>query len=391
MTPFVEIGFHQLAKSGEHAAGDVFLSHKTAAGRVVCVLADGLGSGIKAHVLGGLTATMAMRFVAADIDMEKAAGIIMSTLPVCSERQIGYSTFTIVDITPSGAVSIVEYDNPRALIIAPEGPKEPCKHELTVQTACLGARTLRVSRFQASVGDRAVFFTDGVSQSGMGSDLYPLGWGENRARKCCAAQVRNNSEISARKLARSLVASANSIDSSRRHDDISCAVVYIRRPRKLLVLTGPPFDSSKDSALADILREFDGVKVICGGTTAQIMSRELRTPVTVDLSRIDPKIPPMSQMEGVDLVTEGALTLSRAAELLDRRCEPESLAPNAAMRLLEAFINSDSIHFIVGTRINEAHQDPNLPAELDIRRNLVRRIAGLLKENYLKETRIELI
>ncbi len=388
---FVEIGCHQNAKHNQHAPGDVFISHKTADRRIVCVLADGLGSGIKAHVLSTLTATMAMRFVAEDIDMKKAASIIMSTLPVCSERKIGYSTFTIVDIRPTGDVRIVEYDNPSYAVVRDNGLTDQVKQEVGIQTTNLGNRTLRFSSFTADVGDRVVFFTDGVSQSGVGTENFPLGWTEQEAAGYASRLVKATPRVSARDLARAMVSRASANDSHRAKDDISCAVLYFRKPRKLLVVTGPPFDAQKDSTLATMVRDFDGSTIICGGTTAQIVSRELGCEVKVDLSCIDPKIPPMSVMKGADLVTEGAITLSRAAELLAQGCDPEGLRSNAAVKLLEYFMNSDSIHFVVGTRINEAHQDPSLPAELDIRRNLIRRIAGTLKDKYMKETSIELI
>ncbi|MFW5775546.1 MAG: SpoIIE family protein phosphatase [Chitinivibrionales bacterium] len=388
---FVEIGCHQNAKHSQHAAGDVFISHKTTDRRIVCVLADGLGSGIKARVLSTLTATMAMRFVAEDIDMKKAASIIMSTLPVCSERKIGYSTFTIVDIRPNGDVRIVEYDNPSYAVVRRNGLATQHKQSAGIQTTNLGNRTLRFSSFTVDVGDRVVFFTDGVSQSGVGTEQFPLGWTEQEAAGYASKLVKATPRVSARDLARAMVRRATINDSNRAKDDISCAVLYFRKPRKLLVVTGPPFDAQKDGALAKMVNNFDGGTIICGGTTAQIVARELGREVTVDLSCIHPKIPPMSIMRGADLVTEGAITLSRVAELLAQGCDPEGLRPNAAVNLLDQFVNSDSIHFVVGTRINEAHQDPSLPAELDIRRNLIRRIAGTLKDKYMKETSIELI
>lgn len=388
---FVEIGCHQNPKKGQTAPGDIFLSQKTVDRRTVCVLADGLGSGIKAHVLGTLTATMALRFVTENIDMQKAAHIIMSTLPVCSERHIGYSTFTIVDIRPDGQVSIVEYDNPSSTLLRGARCVHHPRQLVTIQTTNLGNRTLRFSSFSAAADDRIVFFTDGISQSGVGTQAYPLGWSEEAASAYALEQTRANPNISARELARSMVGRATCNDAYAARDDISCAVVYFRKPRKLLVVTGPPFDAGKDRGLAALVRDFDGSTIICGGTTAQIVARELGVGVRVDLSCRDAHIPPFSVMPGVDLVTEGALTLSRTTELLAHNSDPEGMQTNAAVLLLKHFINSDSIRFVVGTRINEAHQDPSLPAELDIRRNLIRRLTSILKDSYMKETSIEFV
>ncbi len=389
---FIEIGHYQNGKWSQGSVGDVFLSRKTPGDdRTVCVLADGLGSGVKANVLATLTATMALKFVAADIDMRKSSEIIMSTLPVCSKRKIGYSTFTIMDIGADGTVKIMEYDNPPYILMRRGELGDVAKRSLEMETKHLGVRELRYSGFMADVGDRIVAFTDGVSQSGIGTKRFPLGWTDTAAKDFVRDVVARNPDISARNLARAVVAKAAANDGSRAQDDISCAVVYFREPRRLMVMTGPPISPARDRRMADTIRDFHGKKIISGGTTANIVARELGLKVSVDLSEIDPVIPPSSSMRGIDLVTEGTLTLSRTADLLEKGADPENMRRNAATRMLEHFLESDIIQFVVGTKINDAHQDPNLPAELDIRRNLIKRIVGLLESKYLKEASIQYI
>ena len=168
-------------------------------------------------------------------------------------------------------------------------------------------------------------------------------------------------------------------------------MIYLRNPRCLLVVTGPPFSEAKDQELAEIVRSFKGRKVICGGTTAQILARELDEEIEMDLDNLDPEIPPPSRMAGIELVTEGTITLSKVAELLESKRKPETARPNAASELVSIMLDSDVINFLVGTRVNNAHQDPNLPVELDIRRNIVKKIASLLEGKYLKDTQKRLI
>jgi hypothetical protein len=199
-------------------------------------------------------------------------------------------------------------------------------------------------------------------------------------------------EISARELSRRLVAEAIRNDARLAKDDITCSVLYYRRPRKLLVITGPPYNRERDVDLAELVRSFEGRKVICGGTTASIVSRLLNRPVTMPLDQFDPAIPPAAAMEGVDLVTEGTVTLAKVADNLERQRSSEtSSAKNPVTDLVSLMLQSDIVEFIVGTRINEAHQDPSLPVELVLRRNIVRKIASLLETNYLKETRLKFI
>jgi len=180
-------------------------------------------------------------------------------------------------------------------------------------------------------------------------------------------------------------------DAYAAKDDISCGVFYFRQPRRLLVVTGPSVDRSRDRKLADIFSSFKGKKIVAGGTTATILARELGVSIHMTLKELDPLVPPAATMEGADLVTEGIITLGRVAELLERPDGAERGRSNPASRIVDLFLDSDVIEFVVGTKINEAHQDPTMPQELEIRRNIVKRIAELLETRYLKESSVSFI
>lgn len=386
---FVEVGFRQVKKKNQGSPGDVFLSERSQDDRTICILADGLGSGIKANVLATLTATMAMNYVRNDIDIRRAAEIIMKTLPVCSERKIGYSTFTIVDIAPTGQVRMIEYDNPPALLLRGSAPEPIERKFFDIETDTLGRRELSYSEFLVQTGDTLVFYSDGVTQSGMGKPGTPLGWSNSAAETFAENTLKEDNAISARAFARKMVDRALKNDGQA-GDDISCAVIRLRNPRRTLVITGPPYRKENDELLAEKFAEFDGVRIISGGTTASIIARCLGREVKMVLSS-GHSVPPASKLEGADLVTEGTITLSRALELLKGRADVELMPQDPAVRLAELLIESDRIHFIVGTRINEAHQDPNLPESLDIRRNLMREMVKTLNEMYMKYSTMELI
>lgn len=394
---FIEVAHAQLRKHKQGAEGDVFLSQKNPAdGRVITALSDGLGSGIKAGVLATLTATMATKFIASDIPIKKAAQIIMNTLPVCKERGISYATFTLVDIEPNSTVRVIEYDNPPYILIRKQTFVEPIK-EFTVierknkKTAPKKEAVVQYSQYEALPGDRLVFFSDGVTQAGMGSVHYPFGWGYNNVQNYILEKIEKNPEISARDLAKAVVNQALQIDSFKAKDDITCGIIYSRKPRDLLVLTGPPLYPERDADLSRLFVSFSGKKIVSGGTTANILARETGKKISVCLKNLDPKIPPESVMEGADLVTEGIITMGSVAEILEQGKYSESAKVNAAVRVVELFLDSDRILFVVGTKINEAHQDPNMPVELEIRRNIIKKIATLLQEKYLKEVKIQYI
>ncbi|MDX9735771.1 MAG: SpoIIE family protein phosphatase, partial [Thermoanaerobaculia bacterium] len=307
------------------------------------------------------------------------------------ERQIAYSTFTIVDMDRKGETRIVEYDNPPFLLIR-EGEAVSLPHqEMRLPTAMGRDAVIREARFSALPGDRIVVCSDGVTQAGVGQRGTPLGWGSEAEADFLRGILKERPDISARQLARALVHKALSLDGHKAKDDISCGVIYLRKPREVLVFTGASVDRAMDKEMARIALAFEGRKVICGGTTAGILSRELGRPLEMDLRELDPDVPPVSTLEGFDLVTEGAITLAAVARMLDEQDAPELERPNAATRLAGVLLDGDIIHIVAGTKINEALQDPNLPQDLDIRRNLLRRLHRVLTEKFLKEVKIRFI
>ena len=392
MNTFIEVDHYQASKSRQLAEGDVFLSRKIPGdNRVVSVLSDGLGSGIKAGVLSTLTATMALSCIAGDIPVERTARIIMKTLPVCSERRISYATFTIVDIDRNLNVRVMEYDNPPFILLRQGRIERIEKEPIRLQKTQKRENTLHHCIFVAQPGDRLVFFSDGVTQSGIGTGAMPLGWGYKGVENFVLDLVLKDAKISARDLARSLVKKSIWNDVMEAKDDITCGVIYFRDPRKTLVVTGPPIAAERDKDVAAMIRDFGGKKIVAGGTTANLVARELGRKVTVCLKNLDPQVPPYSEMEGVDLVTEGIITMGKVAELLEREVRLEGLPKNSVTLMTDLFLNSDVIQFVIGTRINEAHQDPNVPVELEIRRNIVKRVAAILERKYLKEVRLQFV
>lgn len=389
---FFEVEHYQANKRNMMVCGDVFLSRKMAGqNRIISVLADGLGSGIKASVLATLTTTMAARFITSDIDIRRAATIIMETLPICKVRKIGYSTFTIIDLDQKGKVRIIEHDNPPFILIRDGKPLAVNRDSIRMNSINERDIILHYSQFQVLPGDRIAVFSDGVSQSGIGTKDFPLGWGNEEIEKYLSHLIESNPGISARETAHKVVERSLANDRMKASDDISCGVIYIRKPRKTILFTGPPVYHEKDKEMADIAMEFEGKKIICGGTTANILSRELCRDMEVDLSKLDADIPPCSKMEGFDLITEGTITLARVAGILEESENFEHLTDNAAKKLIIQLINSDIIKFVVGTKINDAHQDPSLPRELEIRRNVIKKISRLLEEKFLKQTIITFI
>ncbi len=390
---FVEVDHAQISKHKKQVPGDVFLSQKAESdSRIVSVLADGLGSGIKANVLATLTTTISVNLTSNSVDIKDTAETIMKTLPECKERKISYSTFTIIDIDlKENLVEIMEFDNPGFMLFRDEERRSLDKKKIHMDNPIGTSQTLYYSQFNIQLGDRLVVFSDGISQAGIGNKNFALGWPEEEIVSTIKNIMSTTNNISARKLSSFLVNKAHEIDGKEAKDDITSACFYFRRPRRTLLVTGPPVDESDDYKIQRAIEGFQGNKIICGGTTSKIYARLADKEINVNLESIDEDIPPDSEIEGIDLVTEGMLTMSRTIEFLQSGVPEEISSNHPGYKLYNRLKNSDYIKFVVGTKINEVHQNPNIPEELGLRKNVVKKMTELLREKYLKKVEVEYI
>jgi sulfur transfer complex TusBCD TusB component (DsrH family) len=388
----IEVHCAQKNYGEERICGDVFLSRKVQEeNRTIIVLSDGMGHGVKANVLATLTATMSLNFTVEHKEAEKIAEIIMNTLPVCSERQMNYATFTIIDIEHEGTVNIIEYDNPQTQIFRGSKVFTPEWNCIVMNSEKNAGKEIKTCSFQARKEDRIMICSDGITQAGLGTPKYPFGWSIDNVCKYTAEFIQSHRDISARRLSDKIVTMAHKNDNYFSRDDTSCAMIYFREPRKLLVCTGPPYEKDKDKDLGEKVKSFKGKKIISGATTTDIIARELNIKVVDSMEFEDPDLPPISKMEGIDLVTEGILTLTKVTRILKEYSSSYPLGKGPADKIVGLFRESDEIHFIIGTRINIAHQDPSLPVDLEIRRTVVKRMAKILEDKFLKTVSIEYI
>jgi hypothetical protein len=387
----VEIDVQQKKPKGEIACGDVFLSDIfKEEGRTILVLSDGIGHGIKASVLAQLTATMALKYARFHTKPEISARIIMEALPKSSDGKESYATFTIIELETDGQVRIINYDNPPVLIIRNGKPYQPKEYMLEVRGKENIGKLLRCREFTAHKEDRIVFLTDGVVQSGLGNNRYPMGWGVENVYEFALNQVSRMPDISASRLGRKIINQASMNDNFEMKDDTTCGVIYFREPRKFMLITGPPFYKIKDYDFVDRIKSFNGKKIICGGTTAEIVARELDVEVEIQhVAKTKDLQPPAARMEGFEMVTEGILTLGKVEEILENYNSEIRLLDSPAEKVVKLLLQHDQIDIIVGTRINWAHQDPEQPIELELRKFVVKRIVKILTNKFFKHVEIE--
>jgi hypothetical protein len=230
-----------------------------------------------------------------------------------------------------------------------------------------------------------VFVTDGVLNAGIGG-VYPLGWGWEQAARYLESHA--HPELSAEELAEKMAETVSELYAGAPGDDVSIVVIKVRHKLVATVLTGPPGRRETDEQVLSAFIQRRGLHVVCGGTTAQLVSRHMGQPIEVDLDTMRPDVPPLGRMANVDLVTEGILTLTRAQELLRSGAVKETVRfqTDGAAALVRTLLDVDHVHFIVGRAVNPAHQNPSLPSELGMKLSVVREIAEELRKRGTEVT-----
>ena len=381
MRLFFELGTKQLNKYGEELCGDsVAISRHSES--VTLALSDGLGSGVKANILATLTTRIAMYMLEADLALSEVVQTLSETLPICEVRKLAYSTFAIAQFFNQGSARVVEFDSPSAMLLRQRKTQPVVYDERTIE-----GKKIRESLLDLEVGDWIIFVSDGVLNAGIGG-VYPLGWGWDQTSHFLEEHA--HPELSAQDLAEKVTETVRELYADAPGDDVSVVVIKVRRKLAASVLTGPPAEKNKDEAFVSRFIRRAGRLVVCGGTTAKIVSHHLGKPLEVDLKTMTQEVPAIARIEGVDLITEGILTLTKVSELLRSGAKKEEMRfhTDGATELVRLFLDVDHVHFFVGQAVNPAHQNPDLPHQLEIRLAVVREIAEELRKRG-KEVSIE--
>jgi len=375
-----EVAVAQLSKKGEELCGDkVELARQD--GRTIVVLSDGLGSGVKANILATLTTKIASSLLKRGIPLEEVVHTVTQTLPVCRERKLAYSTLSIFKIGDDGSSTVMEYDSPETFLLR-NGLVVP----FPTEDKLVAGKLIKEGHLMLQENDVIIAVSDGVIHAGIGG-LLKLGWGWQGIADQLTGPYANVS--SAAEIAGIILDCCNGYYLGQPGDDSTVVVVKLRRPRHLTLLTGPPADPDLDDSLVQRFMAAPGKKIISGGTTANVVGRITGHPVTVDLSYQDPEVPPTALLEGVDLVTEGVLTLNAAIERFSdsRRLQDKTFRDGGTL-LARLLLEADRIHILAGTAVNPAHQNPNFPAWINIKRQVLENLRGKL-ESCGKQVDIE--
>lgn len=373
-----DIGFKSINHFGEELCGDHIDVVPCGENSSIVVLADGMGSGVKASILSTLTAKIISTLMAAELSIEECVSTIVATLPVCSVRGVAYSTFTIVHIVENEYAEIIQYDNPPLFIIRDGQNYDYPKEQVDID----GKRIVR-AKIKLKENDLFVAMSDGCPHAGVGT-AYNFGWGMKEIIEF--TEALEAAGYNAKTLATILVDECDKLYGFQPGDDASCCVIRIRKRNPVNVLFGPPSNRDDCNKMMSLFFSKDGKHIICGGTTASIAAKYLGKEVRASLKFESKGIPPIAEIDGVDLVTEGVITFNKVVEyskdFLTENKEYENWSfkrDGASLISRVLFEEATDINFFVGRAVNPAHQNPDLPINFNIKMNLVKELTQNLE------------
>ena len=374
-----DIGYKSINHYGEQLCGDHVDVVEQDDGSTVIVLADGLGSGVKASILSTLTSKIISSLLAAGLRLEDCVDTIAATLPVCSVRGVAYSTFTIIHLINNELAEVIQYDNPHVILLRDGVNYDYSKTEMT-----LSGKKIYKSVIKLHEDDLFIAMSDGCPHAGIGV-AYNFGW--KREDIISFMESIAPAGYTAKTLSTILVDECYKLYGGQPGDDATACVVRIRKREPMNLLFGPPASRDDNDRMMSLFFSKEGKHIICGGTTSSIAAKYLGKPLVPSLSYDQSDVPPIAYLEGVDLVTEGVITINKvltyAKDYLDQNdlYEQWSIKRDGASlicRLL--FEEATDINFYVGRAINPAHQNPDLPINFNIKMNLVKELSECLKK-----------
>lgn len=374
-----DIGFKNINHYGEQLCGDHVDIVEQEDHSTVIVLADGLGSGVKASILSTLTSKIISTMMSEGLPLEECVSTIAATLPVCSVRGVAYSTFTIIHLIDNQRAEIIQYDNPHVILI-----RDGENYDYPLTEMVIDGKKIYKSVVQLQENDVFVAMSDGCPHAGIGT-AYNFGW----KREDIISFIESLAHVgyTAKTLSTILIDTCNQLYADRPGDDATACVIRIRKREPMNILFGPPSNRDDCDRMMSLFFSKEGKHIICGGTTSSIAAKFLHKPLKTTLKFERSDVPPIAELEGVDLVTEGVITVNRVLEYArdylggNELYEQWSMKRDGASlicRLL--FEEATDINFYVGRAINPAHQNPDLPINFSIKMNLVEELSACLRQ-----------
>lgn len=374
-----DISYNSVIKHGEQLCGDKVEFIEQGENSYVMVLADGLGSGVKANILATLTSKIISTMMANNLSIEDCVETIASTLPVCNVRQIAYSTFTIIQVTNNEEAEIIQYDNPQIIFLRDGKSIDYPKTIVEIE-----GKTIFKTKVKLQENDVFIAMSDGAIYAGVGRTMN-FGWQRDNIVEFM--EHIYSPDLSAKLLCNLLLDECNRLYGGEPGDDTTIGTIKIRKRTMVNVLFGPPSDPNDLEKMHTRFFTQSGKHIVCGGTTSSLVAEYLNKPIDTSVNYLDPEIPPTASIEGVDLVTEGVITMSHVLDYAKGYITSNEYYPDwsfkqdgASLIACLLFEEATDINFYVGRAINPAHQNPGLPISFSLKMRIVEDLSECLKK-----------
>lgn len=374
----VDVGYKSINHYGEQLCGDHVDVVEQNENSQIVVLADGLGSGVKASILSTLTSKIISTMMAEGLSLTDCVETIAATLPICSVRGVAYSTFTIIHVVDNETAEIIEFDNPQVIVLRDGSNYLYKRTQMNV-----GGKTVYKSVISLKEGDIFIATSDGCPHAGLGT-RYNFGWKREDIINFMLPMVYVG--YTAKTLATILVDECNRLYGGQPGDDATACVLKVRKREPVNILFGPPSSPDDNDRMMSLFFSKEGKHIVCGGTTSSIAAKFLGKPLKASLAFVKSDVPPIAEIEGVDLVTEGVITMNRVVEYAKDTLKENELyekwsfgQDGASLICRMLFEEATDINFFVGRAINPAHQNPELPINFNIKMNLVEELSKSLR------------
>ena len=373
----LEIGAANVCKAGESICGD-FWCQIPSADQQIIVLSDGMGSGVKANILATLTAKMLSSMLAGNIPIDESIMTISETLPMCRERKLAYATFTALKMQGTTAY-LVHYDNPPALLI-----RQGKMVRFPYGVQFVGEKEIHESMLQLEEGDLLLLMSDGITQAGRGKTGD--GWPSDEVAEL--AIQYNKEHLSPQRMAAMILRAAEALNFDEADDDATVIAIKVRRRYAANVMIGPPENREDDQATMRLFFSKAGAHAVCGGTTAKTVAAYLGKEVFSREDTATEDVPAMMRIDGVDLVTEGLLTLRTVVDIVKKyrndcmytlTLEKQN---DGASQLAELMLErATDINIFFGTAVNTANmtRGTSFQSKLELARELEKELTELGK------------
>lgn len=361
----------QAVKDGKIVCGDSYLCDRTL-DYTEFVLCDGIGSGVYANVAAISCASRLVELLRAGISQKAACETVAESMHRARQEDIPFSAFSAARILNDGKFTVYSYESPEPIYV-----KDGTASVLKPYFYAAGDEMIGESSGTLNIGDCLVLCSDGVTQAGMGRG-YTFGIGSEGIADFINRRLMKGDgyeELPAR-----IIELTENITGRRHEDDATVAILCCREGLEVNMLTGPPSLKSKDRFFVERFMAKPGRHVVCGSTTAEILARELKREIRLKSAGISFGTPPEYYMDGIDIITEGAVALNQMYNILGEN--PERFVSDSAVeRLCALLLKADAVTFMVGRAVNPSHTELVFK-QLGIR---PRETTIRLIENFLRE------